>query len=176
VKDYAKFRDRVLDADQRKALRKGENGVEEVPLPGGDPLYFLDRKGWAVVAPDKETIETFAKDYKGVDGRMSKEQAAKLLDSDIGLYLSMDVFNKDYAEQIKAARKAVDDQFLPQLESAGALDKATLKVYKAMIQGAFQGVEDSRGILLTVEFRPAGLAIHVQTELRPGTPTAKTLK
>src|SRR5262249_31278194 len=70
----------------------------------------------------------------------------------------------------------VDDEFLPQLEKTGALDKATLKVYKEIIHSAFQGVEDSQGILLTVEFRPTGMALHIQTEVRPGTTTAKTLQ
>ena len=178
VTDYAKFRDGLLDAEQKKALKKGENGVEEAPLPfGDDKVYFLDRKGWAIVAPDKESIETFTKDFKGLDARISKEQGGKLLEADLGLYLSMDVFNKDYAEQIAAVKKEINDQALPQLENAGTLDKGTLKIYKAMIEGAFQAAEDSRGILLTAEFRPTGLAIHLQTEIRaPTAPTSKTLK
>jgi hypothetical protein len=176
VKDYAKFRDGLLDDDQRKTLKKNQDGIEEAAMTDGEKIFFLDKKGWAVIAPDKETIGFFAKDYKGIDGRMSKEQQAKLLDGDLGLYLGMDRLNKEYGEQIKAARAAFDNQLFPQLEQAGALDKTTLKVYKDMVHGAFQGVEDSDGILLTVEFRPTGLMVHLQTEVRSGTPTAKTLK
>ena len=176
VSDYAKFRDGFLGEDQKKGLKKGQNGVEEAPVLGGDAMYLLDRKGWAIVATDKETIEVFAKDYKGLDTRMSKEQAAKLLDGDFGVYLSMDHFNKDYAEQIKEAKSAINDQVIPQLETTGQFDKATMKLYKTLIASAFQAVEDSRGLLMTVDFRPSGLAWHVETEVRPDTATSTNLK
>src|SRR5579872_1867342 len=104
VSNYAKFRDGLLGDDLKKGVKKQADGIEEVPLPGDETLYFLDKKGWAIVTADKEVIESFTKDYKGLDNRMSKEQAAKLLDGDFGLYLSMDAFNKDYAQQITQAK------------------------------------------------------------------------
>ena len=176
VTDYAKFRDGLLDDDQKKGLKKLTDGIEEAPLPGGEKVYFLDRKGWAIVAADKETIETFTKDFKGLDGHMSKEQATKLLDSDFGVYMNVDVFNKDYAEQITQAKKAFNEQLVPQLENTGTLDKGTVEIYKKMVETAFQVVEDSQGLLLTVEFRPSGIALHVQTELRADSPTNKALE
>jgi hypothetical protein len=177
VKDYAKFRDGLLDPDQQKTLKKGADGIEEVALPfGEEKVYFLDRKGWAIVTADKETIETFTKDFKGLDQRMSKDQAAKLLDGDLGLYVSMDAFNKEYAEQIKMVKDLFNDQLIPQIEKLGALDKATVKVYKTLGENAFQAVEDSQGILLTFDFRPVGFAVHLQTELRPNSPASKSLK
>src|SRR5262249_54960923 len=106
VKDYAKFRDGVLDDAQKKALKKLENGIEEVSLPNGtESVYFYERKGWAIAAPQKETVEAFLKDFKGLDSRMNKEQAANLLKSDAAIYVRMEAVNKEYAEQIKAVRQ-----------------------------------------------------------------------
>jgi hypothetical protein len=54
--------------------------------------------------------------------------------------------------------------------------KGVLDVYRELIDPAFQAVEDSQGVLLTAEVRPGGVALHAESELRSGTPTAGALK
>ena len=54
--------------------------------------------------------------------------------------------------------------------------KSQLEMVQKMIGPVFQAVEDSQGLLWGIEFRPAGLAAHMQTELRANSPTSKLLK
>ncbi len=176
VDDYAKFRDGLLKPEEAKELKMDkEAGYESVTI-AGETLYFLNKKSYAVVAVNKEVAEAFAKPFKGLDGKISKEQSAKLLGHDLGVYLNMDVFNKDYAEQIKAAKEAMSAQALEQLEAQGGLEKWQIDLVKGLAETTFQAVEDSGGVLVTVDFRATGLLFHIESELRPNTPTAVLLK
>jgi hypothetical protein len=176
VTNYAEFRNNVLKEDERKNLKKNEAGYESIALEDGKSIYFLDRKDYAVVTMSKDLALSYTKKPAGLDEKISKELGTKLLSSDIGVYVNMSPFNKQYAEQIKEARKAIDDF----LKSGVDDNKKNLKqqmesIAKAM-PAIFQAVEDSQGLLASFEFRSKGLAFHVQTEVRAGSKTNDLFK
>jgi hypothetical protein len=175
VTKYAEFRDNVLKEGERKNLKADGAGVEKTTLDNGEAVYFVDKKGYAVVCPTEDVAKAFTKKQAGLDGRMSKELAAKFLAGDLGLYLSMDAFNKQYADQIKQAREGAEEAIKAVAENAPKAQKGLFEMTRNIIGPVFQAVEDSQGILVTLEFRPGGLAFHAQTEIRPGSPTAGAL-
>jgi len=176
VTSYAQFRDNLLNEDERKSLKGNGRGVEKAGLSNGEGLFFVDRKDYAILSPSEEVANSFTRQQPGLDGKISREQGARLLAGDLGLYLSMDAFNKQYAEQIKKAREGAEEGLKQLTGMASGGQKSMLEVVKNAIGPIFQAVEDSQGIVETVEFRPSGLAFHVQSEIRPGSPTAKVLQ
>jgi hypothetical protein len=174
VTRYADFRDNILKEEERKSLKRDEAGVEKVTLESGQPAYFFEKKGYAVVCSTEDVAKSFTRNQPGLDGKMSRELAAKFLRGGLGLYLSMDAFNKEYAEQIKKAREGVEQALEKGLEQAGP-QKNMVDLVRKMVGPAFRAVEDSRGLLVTFEFRPGGLAFHAQSEFRPGSATARAL-
>src|SRR4051794_2974726 len=90
VTSYQEFRDNVLKEDERKGLKDNGRGVERTTLANGESIFFVDRKGFAVVTPAEEVANALAGKQPGLDGKVSKAQAARLLRGDLGLYLSMD--------------------------------------------------------------------------------------
>jgi len=174
VTNYKEFRDNALTDDEKKAL-KTEDGVEST-IVSGQTIFFLDRKTVAVVTNSKETAVQLARKPAGLDTKISKELGGKLQASDLGVYLSMDVFNKDYAEQIKEAHKTIDDLIKTGLDQVGKEQRAGLEMIQKAIGPIFQAVEDSQGLLLSVELRETGLNLHMQSELRAGTPSSKALQ
>jgi hypothetical protein len=175
VTKYAEFRDNLLKDDERKNLKANGAGVEKTTLDNGKDIFFVDKKGYAVVCPTEAVATAFTKTRPGLDGKMSKELAAKFLAGDLGLYLSMDAFNKQYAEQIKQARQGAEEAIKSLAENAPQAQKGLFEMTRNIIGPVFQAVEDSQGILVTLDFRPGGLAFHAQTEIRPGSPTARAL-
>ena len=118
VTNYAEFRDNILTEDEKKTL-KTEKGAETAVIDS-TPVYFVNQKDYVVVTPSKDVAAVFeqkATRAPRLDGKLSKAQAAQFLASDVGLYVNMEDVNTKYADQIKAAHKAVDDQ-IEQLESA----------------------------------------------------------
>ena len=112
VDDYKTFRDNLFNEEERKTLQS-EDGYESVALNGlfaGKTCFLIDKKDHAVFTLRKERAIAFAKGGPGLDGRISKTHADRLLASDLGLYVSMDVLNKDYAEMVKHARAALEEQ------------------------------------------------------------------
>src|SRR5262245_555563 len=75
VSDFNAFRDGVLTADERKALKKEKEGYEAVSLASGDNLFFINLKAYAVVTMSKEAAEGYAtgKLKKGVEEKLGKE-------------------------------------------------------------------------------------------------------
>jgi hypothetical protein len=175
VTDYAAFRDGLLHKDERAKLKKEEGGFESVDFGKEGSRYFIERKGYAVVTTDKGLAAEMAKKQPGLDEKIGKEQGERLLTSDFGIYFNMDVLGRQYADHIKEARKAVEEALKGVNEVVpGNLRDAQQAVGK-VIGPIFQAVEDSRGVLLTAEFRPAGLALHLDSEFRPGSVSAKNL-
>lgn len=169
------FLDSLLKESEKKALKKEEGGYSSTVIENnGEPLYIVEREGFVIFAPRKEAAIEMAKKGVGIDGRISEEQMEKLLALDLGVYLSMDIFNKDYAEQIKLAKKEAVEQLKNQAENTG-LDKNQLQLATTMVNSLFQATEDSKGIVLGLDIRPTALGFHVQSEVRAGTPTAKAL-
>jgi hypothetical protein len=175
VTNYGEFRDNILKENERKTLRK-EEGYETAVMDG-QTIYLIDRKDYAIQTPDKATAIAFTKKQVGLDTRLSKEQAAKFLAGDVSLYVSMDTLNKEYGDQIKQARDFVDQivKTATEGEKASSSEKAVLALGAKVIGAGFQAVEDSQGLLASVEFRPSALAFHVQSELRAGSDTGKAL-
>jgi hypothetical protein len=172
VSDYKAFRDGVLTEDERKSLKSDKAGYDQATIDGQD-VFFVDRKGYVVVTPQKDVATQLTKKQAGLDSKLNKDLAAKLMAADVAVYVDMGAVNKEFGDQIKA--------FKPLLEfglqqAGGQLDKNTLEMTKAMFNGFFQLLEDSRGFLLGAEFRPEGLAIHNQVLIANDTKIDALLK
>ncbi len=176
VTDYAEFRDNVLSEDEKKGLKKGD-GFESTASDMGGDIFFVDRKDYVVVTPNKDLAKALAKPpAKGLDGKMSKAQAKKFLSSDMGVYVNMVDVNKEYADQIKAAHEAVEEQLKKAEQLNEKSTKLALSMAKQFIGPLFQAVEDGRSTLLTLEVRPDGVALHTDAEFLKDSKTAGLLK
>ncbi len=177
VSDYKEFRDNILTEKERDSIKDKGDGIQSVTIENeSSPTYFLDRKGYAVVTPNEEVAKSFTKKQAGLNTKMSKEQAAKLLSADLGLYVNMESVNKEYGEQIKEAKNGLD-QLLGPLSAAGdESQKKAIELVKKAIGPIFRTVEDMHAGLVTVEFRPGGLALHLQSEMKENSTTANLLQ
>ncbi len=159
VTDFTKFRDGYLTDDEKKTIKADAAAGYQSVMVRGKEVFLVDRKGYAVLTLQKETAAKFTGKYAGIDGKLPKETSKRLLESDAAVYVDMTAVNKEYGDQIKAFRPLID--FAMQ-QAAAQADKAQIEMAKAFINGIFQFVEDSRGFLASVDFRPEGLAMHVQ--------------
>ena len=175
VTDYKAFRDNILTEGERKDIKDKGNGIESATFEG-KTTYFVDRKGFAIVTPNEEVANSFTKKQTGLNTAMSKEVAAKLLASDAGLYVNMDAVNKEYGEQIKQGKEAVEQMLAPLGQIGDESQKKFVEMFTKAIGPIFQTVEDMHSVLATVEFRPGGLALHLEGEVNENTTTSNLLK
>jgi hypothetical protein len=179
VTNYKAFRDGVLKDEEQKTLKQGE-GYETAKLKTGMIAHFIDRKNFVVVTPSEDVARTLAKRGVGLDEKIGKALGAKLLSSDLGVYVNMDMMTKTYAEQIKKGKEMAEQGLKKAIEDADKGEKTPVKtqleIARMAVGPIFQAVEDSQGLLLSFEFRPAGLAYHLENEFRPTSATANILK
>jgi hypothetical protein len=174
VTKYAEFRDALLTADERKALKK-ENGYETTQVEG-EEAFFVDRGEYVVLASSKEAAQTFAKKpAQGLDKKLRKDLADKLLESDLAAYVDMVAVRAQFGDQIAQAKEQAE-QTLANAEDAAGLQKSQLELAKRMIGPIFQAIEDSQAIILAVDFRKPGLAIHAQASVGGSSKTGQFLK
>jgi hypothetical protein len=172
VTKYAEFRDGILNEDERKGLKK-ENGYETTQVEGED-IYLVDRGDYAVVAKTKEAAKAFVtKPAQGLDGKLAKDFAAKLLESDLSVYIDMAAVRAQFGEQIADAKKEIGDKLG---DAVPGLEKGQLELVKKFIGPAFQALDDSQAVLLAIDLRKPGLAIHVQGSVGGATKTNQLLK
>jgi hypothetical protein len=165
VTDYAAFRDGLLKEDERKGLKKDKAGYEVASL-GDKETYFINRKGYAVIAQDQKVAKALAKPVKGkgLAGTLNPRLAKKLLSADIAGYADLTAINETYGKQIKAGFDFLEVA-LDRLPDAGSLDKGTVEIFKTLAGGLHQAIRDSKSFLLAVEFRPDGFALQTLVDV-----------
>jgi hypothetical protein len=178
VTSYSDFRDNILTAEEKKEL-KSADGYESATVES-KPVYFVDKKSYVVVTPSEEQAAAYAKKGTGakdsLEGKMTPAQAERFLASDAGVYVNLEAVNEKFGDQIKAALKQVDEQLDKASETIGKEQKTQLEMGRKIVDGAFEAVEDGKTALVTSEISADGVAFHTETDFRPGTPTADSLK
>lgn len=171
VSSYSTFRDGLLTEDERKALKKGADGIEETEIDS-QPAFFVDLKEFAVITPVKDVAVAFTKKYKGIHTKLAAETAAKLTDADLSVYVNLAVVNEEHANGIAQGRQMIEAA----LELSAAGNKAGAEINKQMVRGMFQVLEDGRAFVAAVDFRPEGLNLHMQGQVGAETVSNKYLK
>lgn len=181
VTSYKEFTATFLTADERKTVGGGK-GVDEVKLGlQGDEhaVYMVDLKEYVALTPDRGTADAYAAKFtRATTAAMPAELARTFVGSDLAVYLNLDAINEKYAEQIKGFKMLIDFG-LQQAQMGGALpgiNKKQLDAAKVMLGGAFQALEDCRGVVIGLEFRPEGLNLRVQAQFTEDTASAALLK
>ncbi len=175
VTNYEQFRDNLLKEGERKGLRDVPDGYQVTKAENGSSLFFVDKKGYAVVTPFQEVAELFVKQYQGLYQRLNKELTTKLLAGDITAYLDAEALNRNLGSEIQTLKGQLRDALQGLSQPTDKRIKSNLDTAREMVDSAFQAVEDSRAIVLSAEFRPGGLLVHLESELKPDTRTAKVL-
>ena len=177
VTDYAEFRDNILSEKEKKDLKTGDGLESTVGEDNHEDIFFVDRKDYVVVTPQKDVAQALAKaPTAGLDGKLSKTQAAAFLSSDAGVYVNMDAVNKEYADQIKKAHESVDELLQKAEKQDDKSMKMALSMAKQLVGPLFQAVEDSKAALVTAEVHPGGVALHTEVGFRDNSTTAGLLK
>src|SRR5438105_2961697 len=159
---YADFRDGLLTDDERKSLKPDNAGYERAEIMGRE-YFFVDRGAYAVLTPDKEAATRLTKKQPGLDGKLSPEIARKFLDADLSAFVNLAAVNKEFGDQIRGARQFME-LAMESVPMAGS-DKHSMEMAKKMVGSTFQVVEDGRALVLAFEFRPEGLALHLQAQV-----------
>ncbi len=174
VTDYKEFVENILTEEERKNAKDEGNGIKSASIDNKQ-FYFVDRKGYAIVTPDKDVAESFNKKITGLHAKMNKDLASKLLSSDLGLYVNMDAVYKEYGEQIKQAKQGIQQAIDFGAAAAEESQKQFVELAKKAVNPIFQAIEDMQSLLLTFELRQGGLALHVQSEVKDDSPTEALL-
>ncbi len=182
VSSYKEFRETFLTADERKTFEAGKNGVDEakVNLFGGEhAVYMIDLKEYIAITPDKATAETYSIKYtKATTAALPPELAKSFVTADVSLYVNLDVINDLYGDQIRAFKGLIDFGIQQGLMGGmiPGINKKQIEAAKVMLQGAFQAIEDCRGLVIAAEFRPEGLNLRLQATFAEDTASFKLLK
>lgn len=174
VTRYEDFRNGILKEDERKTVKADANGIEEATLD--KTVYFVDRKSYAIVTPIKDAAVKFTKEVNGLDRKLGKEDAQRLLAPDVSVYVDVAAINKQFGDQIRTGKQLLDLVLQQAANAGGAVDKNTLEMSKLIIAGLFQLLEDSRSLIVSAEFRPEGLAFGAHVQVGADTSTNGFLK
>jgi hypothetical protein len=176
VTDYKALRNGFLKAEERNSLKKERAGVEVATIEGKE-VYLLHRDSYLVATAEKEVLDKFL-DLKGatLQSTLSKDIAAQLQGSDLAVYVNMAAVNKEFGAMIPTFRQMLLGVIDQAAGSEGQFDKNTAQLAKMSIEALFQGVQDSKHVLLTTSIRPEGLALHVEVGVGKDTPSNKLLK
>jgi hypothetical protein len=171
--DFNAFVNGAFKEEERKGAKK-EGNITAYEVDGGKTLYVANHKGFATVSNDRDALKKAMASTEGV--KIEASQAAKLLGADIGFHVGLDRLAKDYADQVKEGRKQIEDGIKQAEEQLPKEQREQFAIVKELVAPAFQALEDSQGLIGTIEFKPESLVLGLDTALRSGTNTAKALE
>jgi hypothetical protein len=177
VRDLATFKEKLLTGDERKSWEKHDDGVFSFDVQDR-AMYVAEvpGAGYVAVARDKAAVGPFAGKFTRLTpGQMGDATADGFLSSDLSVYVNLEQINEDFGDKIRQGRQLL--QLLMQQGAAmgGAVDKRQLDMAKVVFDAMFQSVEDGRGAVLGLTFRPEGLALRADALFSSDSSTAKGL-
>lgn len=171
VGDYKAFREKFLTGPERKSFQTNKSGVDEFEMAGSDrTTYLVNKDGYVVLTWNKPMAEQYAGKFEKLAVKALGRTADALLGADVSVFLNLEQVNATYGEQIKQGRQLLN---LLLQQGAAGLDKKQLEMVKEMFQVVFQMVEDGKGVVIGIEFRPEGLAVRVDARFAPDSETGK---
>lgn len=173
AENFNAFIEGAFKEDERKGAKK-EGDITAYEVDGGKTLYVANHKGFAVVSNDRDTLKKSVSATEGV--KLDTAQASKLLGSDIGFHVGLDRLAKDYADRIKEGKKQVEEGLKQAEEQLPKEQREQFAIVKELVGPAFQALEDSQGVLGTIEFRPESIVLGLDNALKGGSPTSKALE
>jgi hypothetical protein len=175
VKNADDFKKGFLTDDERKSLAK-DGDLETVKLEDrAEPFFLVPLSGYVAACTDKETAAKYAKgEISGIANQLSRETAAAFLDADLSLFVNVREVNARYGTQLKTY-KSLADLFLKG-DAVQGVNKAQMDQLKAVLDAAFQVLEDGTAAVLTVQFRPDGWTLKGLAQFGDKTGTSEALK
>jgi hypothetical protein len=175
VSSYKEFQDTFLKEDERKTIKKDADGFDTVQINGKDePSCLIDRKDHIVVTADRETAKRVLKKDGGLHAALAEGTRTAFLGPDVAVYVNLKEVNAAFGAQLQGF-KALIDLALQQGGGAPGLDKKQMEMFKNVLKGAFQILEDGVAAVIAFDFRPEGFSFRLQAQFGPKTDTAKFL-
>ncbi len=171
--DYKTFRDKFLTKGEQKSFTKGKDGVDEFETESGKTYHLVDIGGGYVLAtPNKATAEGYAGKYDKLTVKKLGTLADAFLSADLALFVNMTRVVEEYGPQIAQARA-----FVPQILAlaGGQLEPGQIEVFKVVVDGLFQVVEDATGIVIGLEAKPEGFGLRIEAGFTDGSISDKAL-
>lgn len=175
ITDYSKFRDGLLKADERKAVKKdGKFDVVTVQVNDNKRTYYMAEKaGFAVLAQTKELANWVLNSKESMDGKITPALGSRVVNSDISVFVNLDQGLKTFADQLKEAETSLNDFLKNAAEALPKEQKASFDILQKMVGPGFQALRDSKATVLGISFQPQGALVRFELEARNGSQTAK---
>ncbi|NBR06645.1 MAG: hypothetical protein EBT92_12850 [Planctomycetes bacterium] len=175
VSNYNAFREGVLKDSEIKSI-KLEKNAEVITMENGSTLFFIPRKDQVLVTPDRDIANLIAKRPTPITTKISRIQAARLQAPDLGIFVNLEAIHKDHPHLLKETKKDFESS-LKNLESFFGTKKLSgSDIISQLVALTFKGLEDSNGMVFSIDFRPTGIVFHGETEFKANTQTAAFFK
>ena len=174
VSNFNTFRDGIFLAGEKKSI-KAEGKMSSIELETGEKMYFAEFKGFFAASQSDAMLGKYLGGWESIASKIGKGQGARLLGNDISFFVNLDRLSKDYAEALKMAKQQAKDGIKDLIEQAPKEQKKQLGALTTFIDPAFQFIEDSKGIVGGVDFRPEGLVLSLDDDLRAGSKSSEAV-
>ena len=114
----------------------------------------------------EDVAKTYTKDFNRPGNQDQQGTGGQVPGGDAGVYVNMETSTRTTASRSRRRRKA--RQALSRWGCrSGEVSEKAIEMFTKLIGPLFQAVEDMHGVLATLEFRPGGLALHLETRCKP---------
>ncbi|MCE9531416.1 MAG: hypothetical protein K8T89_09895, partial [Planctomycetes bacterium] len=175
ITGYTEFKNGFLKEDERKSLKKQDDGYDTIKVEGmEDDVCLIERKGYLTLTNSKDAAKAFAKgDDTGLGKALSKETAKTFLDQDASVYVNIKAINKEYGTKIRGFKALLE---LGLGAGGMGIDKKQAEMVKVLFNSFLQLLDDGEAAVVGFDFRPEGANFKLYAQFSADTDTNIFLK
>ena len=152
--DYQQALGAIADNPDAKPEDKG--GYQVVTNRAGNPIYAIEKKGFAAVSQDESLIKKLAETPQETLGAsFSDEMKSMFLEGDVGLYVDLATIAERYADQIELAQTFLRQQVDRLDESGFTMADQARMAYRQVIEAA----QSAKTLAANADFAEEGLIL-----------------
>ena len=134
---------------------------------------------WVVYTGTADQIPGAAEPGQGITSVMNDEHTAVFQRGDLSVFINVDHLSSVYKDKIASGKEQVDgllDQIAAAASQANGMNmEAIMDMYRTMIYGAFQALEDARGCSGAITISDEGLQIEEYVTFVDSSPSANVI-
>jgi hypothetical protein len=180
VQSYKDFCTSFLTPTEQRSRTKEGQGVEAIRttalMQEETPVYLVDLGEYVAICSDLEPARNYGGKYtRGSTQALGPTLAETFLKADVAVYINAEMLLQRYANELRALKGFLDFALQQAEQEIPGLDPAERELIKKVMPALFQALEDSRALVVGLEFGGKGVQLSMHIRFGENTASSRVL-
>jgi hypothetical protein len=180
VQSYKEFCTSFLTLTEQRTRTREAPGVEAIRtaalMEEETTVYLVDLGEYVAICSDLKQARNYRGQYtRGSTRALGPTLTETYLRADVAVYVNMESLVQRYANELRAMKALLDFVLQQAEQEIPGLDRAEKEMLKKVIPALFQAIDDSRAVVLGLEWGAKGIQGNLHIRFGENTASSRVL-